>query len=136
MRIVEIADAQAQLELWKLVNQSVWSSIEHQRQQQAKENEAKAAARRLKPKGASKRVPKPSRISMPPKPPIPPKSQTSVAPKGVTQNKVQGQVAAPPSPQATPVAPKPTPNTIKPIKATQSLGPTPPVTPLMGIKLI
>jgi len=132
MRIVEIADAQAQLELWKLVNQSVWSSIEHQRQQQAKENEAKAAARRLKPKGASKRVPKPPRISITPKPPIPPKP--SVAPKGVTQNKVQGQVAAPPNPQANPVAPKPTSNTIKPIKATQSVGPTPLVTPLMGIK--
>jgi len=129
MRIVEIADAQAQLELWKLVNQSVWSSIEHQRQQQAKENAAKAAARRLKPKGTSKRVPKPPRISIPQKPPIPPKPQSSVAPKGVTQNKVQGQVAAPPSPQVNPVAPKPTSNTIKPIKATQSVGPTPLVTP-------
>lgn len=62
MRMNEIADAEAQLELWKLVNQSVWSSIEHQRQQQAREKEAKEAARRLRPKGVGKKVPKPTSL--------------------------------------------------------------------------
>ena len=128
MRIDEIASAEEQMELWKLVNQSVWSSIEHQRQQQAKENEAKAAARRLKPKGSSKRLPNQPKISIPPKSPTTPKPQPSVAPKGVTQNKVQGQFAAPPNPQANLVAPKPPSNTIKPIKVMQSVGPPPPVT--------
>ena len=32
MRITEIADAQAQLELWKLVNDSVWTAIQTQAQ--------------------------------------------------------------------------------------------------------
>ena len=34
MRITEIADAQAQLEFWKLVNDSVWTAIQTQAQQQ------------------------------------------------------------------------------------------------------
>jgi hypothetical protein len=34
MRIVEIASAEEQLALWKLVNDNVWQAIETQRQQQ------------------------------------------------------------------------------------------------------
>ena len=44
MRITEIADAQAQLELWKLVNDSVWTAIQTQQQKRA-EAERKAQAK-------------------------------------------------------------------------------------------
>ena len=45
MRIFEIADAEAQLALWKLVNDSVWTAIQTQQHEQAKQ---KAAAQQQK----------------------------------------------------------------------------------------
>ena len=50
MRIVEIANAEEQLALWKLVNDNVWQAIETQRQQQAQ------AAWRAAAKGVQGRV--------------------------------------------------------------------------------
>ena len=43
MRINEIASAEDQMALWRLVSDSVWQAIETQRQQQAQEEQAKAA---------------------------------------------------------------------------------------------
>ena len=40
MRIFEIADAEAQLALWKLVNDSVWTAIQTQQHEQAKQKAA------------------------------------------------------------------------------------------------
>jgi hypothetical protein len=42
MRIFEIASAEEQLALWKLISTSVWTAIDQQVQQQAKERAAKA----------------------------------------------------------------------------------------------
>ena len=50
MRITEIADAQAQLELWKLVNDSVWTAIQTQAQQQKRAEAERKAQAKLKPR--------------------------------------------------------------------------------------
>jgi hypothetical protein len=55
MRIFEIADAEAQLALWKLVNDSVWTAIQTQQHEQAKQ---KAAAQQQKKSKRSKRISK------------------------------------------------------------------------------
>ena len=44
MRLKEFADAEEQLALWRLVNQSVWAAIESQAKQQQAEKAAKAQA--------------------------------------------------------------------------------------------
>lgn len=63
MRIFEIADAEAQLALWKLVNDSVWTAIQTQQHEEAKQ---KAAAQQQKKAKRSKRVGK--RIASAPAP--------------------------------------------------------------------
>jgi len=50
MRITEIADAQAQLELWKLVNDSVWTAIQTQAEQQKRAEAERKAQAKLKPR--------------------------------------------------------------------------------------
>ena len=50
MRITEIANAQAQLELWKLVNDSVWTAIQTQAQQQKRAEAERKAQAKLKPR--------------------------------------------------------------------------------------
>ena len=65
MRIFEIADAEAQLALWKLVNDSVWTAIQTQQHEQAKQ---KAAQQIKKNKRSTKRISKRS-ISVPLPPP-------------------------------------------------------------------
>ena len=55
MRIDEIASAEEQMALWKLVNDNVWQAIETQRQQQAQAAQAKAAQAKLKPRKGSQR---------------------------------------------------------------------------------
>jgi hypothetical protein len=118
MRIFEIADAEAQLALWKLVNDSVWTAIQTQQHEQAKQ---KAAAQQQKKSKRSKRVGKRS-ISAPapiPKPPKPtPKLATSHKPiANPSQQPAQKHPAptyAKPNPQPYPQAkteypPKPLP---------------------------
>ena len=65
MRIFEIADAEAQLALWKLVNDSVWTAIQTQQHEQAKQ---KAAQQQKKAKRSTKRISKRS-LSVPLPPP-------------------------------------------------------------------
>ena len=66
MRIFEIADAEAQLALWKLVNDSVWTAIQTQQHEQAKQKAA--AQQQKKNKRSTKRISKRS-ISVPLPPP-------------------------------------------------------------------
>jgi hypothetical protein len=66
MRIFEIADAEAQLALWKLVNDSVWTAIQTQQHEEAKQ---KAAAQQQKKAKRSKRIASaPAPIPKTPKP--------------------------------------------------------------------
>lgn len=52
MRIFEIASAEEQIELWKLVSNSVWQSLQQQeREEQKRRAAAEAAARKKQPKG-------------------------------------------------------------------------------------
>ena len=79
MRIDEFANAEAQLELWKLINQSVITAIDTQRQHQAQEHARKQASIKAKPKkrGGSKGA----RPAVPIPTPPPPKPFGSPQPK-------------------------------------------------------
>lgn len=71
MRLFEFADAEAQIALWKLISDSVWAAMNHEREQQAR-----AAA--TKPK-SSPRSKKAKRVIVP-SPPKPLKPQTVKGP--------------------------------------------------------
>jgi hypothetical protein len=73
MKFVEIASAQEQLALWKLVNDSVWTAIQRQSADEQKQKAAQSAARKPKSKakrGATRRrsPQKPITYKPPPKP--------------------------------------------------------------------
>ena len=89
MRIDEFANAEAQLELWKLINQSVITAIDTQRQHQAKEHARKQASIKAKPKkrGGSKGARPAVSIPTPP----PPKPFGSPQPKKPVASNIQGQ---------------------------------------------
>jgi hypothetical protein len=67
MRIFEIASAEEQLALWKLISDNVWSTISQQARTEAQQRAAAAAKNRIKPKKA-KKPKKPLRVPVPPKP--------------------------------------------------------------------
>jgi len=131
MRIFEIADAEAQLALWKLVNDSVWTAIQTQQHEQAKQ---KAAAQQQKKSKRSKRISKRS-ISAPaplpkmpkpmPKLAAPNKHPTPTYAKPNPQPYTQAKTAYPPKPlptiSATPTAnvSNPTSNVAAQINPTQ-----------------
>ena len=77
MRINEIASAEDQMALWRLVSDNVWQAIETQRQQQAQAEQAKAAKAKLKPRGSRKGK---SRSAAPMPSPKPPPANPSVKP--------------------------------------------------------
>ena len=54
MRIFEIASAEEQLALWKLISDNVWSTISQQARTEAQQRAAAAAKSRIKPKKAKK----------------------------------------------------------------------------------
>ena len=75
MRLIEFANAEEQLALWKLINDNVWSAIHAQAQEQAKQR-AEQEYKKKKGKRASKGghvavAPPPIKLS-PPKPPTSP----------------------------------------------------------------
>jgi hypothetical protein len=74
MRINEIASAEDQMALWRLVSDNVWQAIETQRQQQAQAAQAKAAKAKLKPRGSRKGKGRSAAPMPTPKPPPPKKS--------------------------------------------------------------
>lgn len=76
MRIDEIASAEEQLALWKLISDNTWQAIGQQAEAERRQRAEKAAQAKLKPKIGGKRG---GRRSMPPPPhttpPPPPKKQ-------------------------------------------------------------
>ena len=115
MRLMEIASAEEQMALWKLVNDNVWAAINQQARDEA---ERKAAAQRTaklkggKGKGVatSVRIPSPS----PPKKAAPPPPQQQKTAVGSQQQPTR--VA---NPQQLSVQPT------QPIRAQQPIPPTP-----------
>ena len=110
MRIFEIADAEAQLALWKLVNDSVWTAIQTQQHEQAKQ---KAAAQQQKKKHITKRLSKrsisapapPPKVPMPTAKPKQPPIQKAATPTQLNANphlNPQAKVPYPPTTAATP----------------------------------
>ncbi len=106
MRINEIASAEEQLGLWKLVSDNVWQAISTQAEQEARAKAEKAAAaksKRSKRGGGRKSVPKsagpvamPSlKISAPP----PPKTSDAKAADAVAQPQKSAQQKAAPQGQ-------------------------------------
>ncbi len=63
MRLFEFADAKASLELWKLVNDCVWTAISVQAQEQERREQEQALKQKKKPKAATN-------LKLPPKPTI------------------------------------------------------------------
>jgi hypothetical protein len=83
MRMNEIASAEEQLALWKLISDNIWQAVSQQAEAERKQRAEKAAQRKLKPKyggkrGGRKSLPPPPHITPPPPPkkqPPPPKKQ-------------------------------------------------------------
>ena len=76
MRINEIASAEEQLALWKLISDNIWTSISQQADAERRQRAKKTAQAKLKPKiggkrGGRKSLPPPPKITPPP----PPKKQ-------------------------------------------------------------
>ncbi len=91
MRIDEIASAEEQMALWRLINDNVWQAIETQRQQQAQAAQAKAGKAKLKPRKSRKGGRGKLSIPMPPPPPSPkvPKAKKPEASANPQQAKPQ-----------------------------------------------
>jgi len=113
MRIFEIADAEAQLALWKLVNDSVWTAIQTQQHEQAKQKAA--AQQQKKAKRSTKRISKrsmsvplpPPKVPMPTAKPKQPPIQKAATPTQQNANphlNPQVKVPYPPTTTATPNA--------------------------------
>ena len=54
MRIFEIASAEEQIELWKLVSNSMWQAMEQQRREEQQRKATAAAKKRVAPKGGKR----------------------------------------------------------------------------------
>lgn len=77
MRLKEIASAEEQLALWKMISDNIWQAISQQAVDEKKKRADSEAQRKLKPKiggkrGGRKSLPPPSHITPPPPPPPPP----------------------------------------------------------------
>jgi hypothetical protein len=97
MRLEEFANAQDQLDLWKLVSDAVWAGINTQRQQQ----DQMAAQSKAQPKSRAKRTgakgstAKPIKIPVPRAPPKPVPAPQQKPTQAAAIAKSKGQVAAP-----------------------------------------
>ncbi len=103
MRIFEIASAEDQLALWKLISDSVWTTISQQARNEAQQKAAEAAKSRLKPK-KPKKLKKPPRAPAPPKPKPVNKSAVSTRPHNATQP-ARAQIRPAPMPNRQPPLP-------------------------------
>jgi hypothetical protein len=102
MRLEEFANAQDQLDLWKLVSDAVWAGINTQDQQQAQVAAHPKAQPKSRAKGAKGSTAKPIKIPVSPAPPKPvPASQQKPA-QAAAIAKSKGQVA---TPAAAPIKP-------------------------------
>lgn len=120
MRINEIADAEEQIALWRLVSDNVWSAIHKQAEEQAKQRAAAEQQRKLKPK----RKRKGSVAHTPPPPKLPaPKPQATDKPPTptATANKSAQQDV---NPRAYPATRAPQPSTAKPTPSATQVNPS------------
>jgi hypothetical protein len=85
MRINEIASAEEQLALWKLISDNIWTAVSQQAEAERRQRAEKAAQAKLKPKiggkrGGRKSLPPPPHITPPPSPKKqpPPQAKTEV----------------------------------------------------------
>lgn len=81
MRINEIASADEQLALWKLISDNIWTAVSQQAEAERRQRAEKAAQAKLKPKiggkrGGRKSLPPPPHITPPPPPKKPPLPHT------------------------------------------------------------
>jgi hypothetical protein len=77
MRMYEIASAEQQLALWKLISDNTWRAVSQQAAAERRQRADKAQQRKLKPKRGGKRG---GRKSPPPPPPIKPPAPKIKAP--------------------------------------------------------
>lgn len=120
MRINEIADAEEQIALWRLVSDNVWSAIHTQAEQQAKQRAAAEQQRKLKPK----RKHKGSVAHTPPPPKLPapkPQAITNQSSPTATANKSAQQDV---NPRAYPATIAPQPSTAKPTPSATQVNPS------------
>lgn len=110
MRIFEIASAEDQLALWKLISDNVWTTISQQARTQAQQRAAEEAKNRLKPKKV-KKFKKPARVPVPPKPKpqnksaVPARPQSASHPARIQPRSSPLPNRQPPLPSSQPVLP-------------------------------
>ena len=104
MRINEIASAEEQIALWKLIDTNVWTALDTQQRQQAQQNAVKKS--RAKTTGHTSAYKKPAKIPAP-RAPVP-------LPQNKLQQQVQQNAQRPPNASAVALTNQPKPsNTVK-----------------------
>lgn len=114
MRIDEIASAEEQLALWKLISDNMWAAVSQQAEAEKRQRTEKAAQAKLKPKNGGKRggrksLPPPPHITPPPPPKKqpPPQAKTELVKQPTQQmgggmKQQQANTAKPQQPNALP----------------------------------
>ena len=104
MRINEIASAEEQIALWKLIATNVWTALDTQQRQQAQQNAVKKS--RAKTTGHTSAYKKPAKIPAP-RAPVP-------LPQNKLQQQVQQNAQRPPNASAIAMSNQPkSPNTVR-----------------------
>ena len=104
MRFMEIANAEDQLALWRLISDNVWSAVMAQAKEQVRQKaQAAAKPKKVKPQKA---IPKPS---------VPPKPKSPVPKQPPNKSPVPKQVRA-----VSPVRPTPLPSSQPVLRPTHS----------------
>jgi hypothetical protein len=110
MRINEIASAEEQIALWKLIATNVWTALDTQQRQQAQQNAVKKS--RAKTTGHASAYKKPAKIPAP-HAPVP-------LPQNTLQQQVQQNAQRPPNASAVALTNQPKPsNTVKDTASSQ-----------------
>ena len=110
MRINEIASAEEQIALWKLIATNVWTALDTQQRQQAQQNAIKKS--RAKTTGHTSAYKKPAKIPVP-RAPVP-------LPQNKLQQQVQQNAQRPPNASAVALTNQPKPsNTVKDTASSQ-----------------
>ena len=110
MRINEIASAEEQIALWKLIATNVWTALDTQQRQQAQQNAIKKS--RVKTTGHASAYKKPAKIPAP-RAPVP-------LPQNKLQQQVQQNAQRPPNASAVGLTNQPKPsNTVKDTASSQ-----------------
>ena len=118
MRINEIASAEEQIALWKLIATNVWTALDTQQRQQAQQNAVKKS--RAKTTGHTSAYKKPAKIPAP-RAPVP-------LPQNKIQQQVQQNAQRPPNASAVALTNQPKPSyTVKDTASSQRNAQTTPV---------